>query len=90
MPIVSVDYSTPAATAVRRPIGGSRRRPRLDRVGAESGRPGGAGRPGPAGGRSRRQPPVPEPSALERVAELAVAWFLAHLAAELASKPATS
>jgi putative phosphoribosyl transferase len=35
------------------------RRPRPEGVGAESGRPGGAGRPGPAGGRGRRQPPVP-------------------------------
>jgi hypothetical protein len=32
----------------------------------------------------------PEPGALERVAELADAWFLAHLAGELASEPATS
>jgi putative phosphoribosyl transferase len=32
----------------------------------------------------------PEPGALERVAELAVAWFLAHLAGELASEQATS
>lgn len=32
----------------------------------------------------------PEPGALERVAELAVAWFLTHLAGELASKQATS
>jgi putative phosphoribosyl transferase len=31
----------------------------------------------------------PEPGALERVAELAVAWFLAHLAGELASEQAT-
>jgi putative phosphoribosyl transferase len=32
----------------------------------------------------------PEPGALERVAELAVAWFLAHLAGEFASEQATS
>jgi putative phosphoribosyl transferase len=32
----------------------------------------------------------PEPGALERVAELAVAWFLTHLAGELASEQATS
>ena len=32
----------------------------------------------------------PEPGALERVAELAVAWFLVHLAGELASEQATS
>jgi len=32
----------------------------------------------------------PESGALERVAELAVAWFLAHLAGELASEQATS
>jgi hypothetical protein len=32
----------------------------------------------------------PEPGALERVAELTVAWFLAHLAGEIASEHATS
>ena len=32
----------------------------------------------------------PEPGALERVAELAVAWFLAHRAGEPASEQATS
>jgi putative phosphoribosyl transferase len=32
----------------------------------------------------------PEPGALERVAELAVGWFLAHLAGEPASEQATS
>jgi putative phosphoribosyl transferase len=32
----------------------------------------------------------PEPGALERVAELAAVWFLAHLAGELASEQATS
>jgi putative phosphoribosyl transferase len=31
-----------------------------------------------------------EPGALERVAELGAAWFLAHLAGELASEQATS
>jgi putative phosphoribosyl transferase len=32
----------------------------------------------------------PEPGALERVAELAVAWFLAHLAGEVAAEQASS
>ena len=32
----------------------------------------------------------PEPGALERVAELAVDWFLAHLTGKLASEQATS
>jgi putative phosphoribosyl transferase len=32
----------------------------------------------------------PEPGALERVAELAAAWFLAHLAGEVASEQASS
>jgi putative phosphoribosyl transferase len=45
---------------------------------------------GPAGGRAGASHLFPEPGALERVAELAAAWFLAHLAGELASEQATS
>ena len=56
---------------------------RPDRVGAQSGRPGRAGRPGP-GWRSWPAPATcsPEPGALERVAELAVRLVPRHLAGE--------